>query len=394
MNNYRADFISEKENSHEANELSINGILFVGLDVHKQTIAVAVAEPGRCPAIYRSEIRNTKSSVLKMIQGLEKEYKDYHLLFCYEAGPTGYVLYRFLTEKGYECVVVAPSLLPRKPGDRIKTDRRDSMKLATTLRSGDVTPIWVPDNEQEAMRDLTRARDDMKKQEKTAKQQLSSFLLRHGHIWPSGRTRWTAAFYNWVESLKFDKDWQQIVLQEYVDAVKAASQRLNDITAQMMKALEQWNLYPVVKSLIALRGIDKVAAMILLAELGDIRRFTSPKQLMAYLGLVPSEHSSGGSRKQGSITKTGNTHARRILVEAAWCYRFTARKTMHLKRKEQFASQRAREIAWKAQKRLCGRYKDLSQSGKNIKKVCIAVARELSGFVWDIAQQEMPRVTV
>ena len=393
MKQYRSQAVLNKDGNRVL-DLKSENTLFVGFDVHKQTIAVAIAEPGRGPALFRSEIRNTKSSLNKMIEGLEKEYKNLHLLFCYEAGPTGYVLYRYLVEKGYECIVVAPSLIPRKPGERIKTDRRDAMKLATTLRSGDLSPIWVPDKDQEAMRDLTRARDDMKKQESNARHQLSSFLLRHGYIWPTGRKRWTKIFFNWIESLQFDQDWQQIVLQEYVDAVKAATKRLNDITSQMLKAMEQWALLPVVNSLIALRGIDKVAAMVLLAELGDIRRFSSPKQLMAYLGLVPSEHSSGGSRRQGRITKTGNSYARRILVEAAWCYRFPARKTMHLKRKEVLASEDAKNIAWNAQKRLCRRYRELCKTSKNLKTVCVAVARELVGFIWDIVRQEMPKAAI
>jgi transposase len=195
-----------------------------------------------------------------------------------------------------------------------------------------------------------------------------------------------------LESLKFEHPWQQVVLQEYIDAVKAASQRVVDITDQMMSALAQWSLRPVVESLVALRGIDKLAAIVLLAELGDISRFDSPRQLMAYLGLVPSEHSSGKRRRQGAITLTGNSHARRMLVESAWSYRFPARQTMHLKRKAVNASQQAKAIAWRAQKRLCGRYRRLIQAGKNQKLVCVAIARELVGFIWDVVRHEMPRV--
>jgi len=242
------------------------------------------------------------------------------------------------------------------------------------------------------MRDLTRARDDLKGQERKARQQLNAYVLRHGHAWPSNKTRWTQTHYNWLESLKFPHDWQQVVLQEYIDAVRAGSQRVADITAQMERVLPQWSLAPVVDSLVALRGIDKLAAMVLLAELGDISRFESPKQLMAFLGLVPSEHSSGGRRRQGAITKTGNRHARRMLVESAWSYRFQARQTMHLKRKAKNASTEAKAIAWKAQKRLCGRYRSLTHAGKNTKLVCVAIARELAGFIWDIACHEMPKV--
>ncbi|MCP5086890.1 MAG: IS110 family transposase, partial [Rhodobacteraceae bacterium] len=233
---------------------------------------------------------------------------------------------------------------------------------------------------------------DMKAQQLKARQQLNAFVLRHGHHWPSNKSRWTKGHYHWLESLKFKHPWQQVVLQEYIDAVKAASQRVVDITDQMMEAMAQWSLKPVVESLIALRGIDKVAAIVLLAELGDISRFDSPRQLMAYLGLVPSEHSSGKRRRQGAITLTGNSHARRMLVESAWSYRFPARQTMHLKRKAANASAPAKAIAWRAQKRLCGRYRNLVQAGKNQKLVCVAVARELAGFIWDIVRHEMPQL--
>lgn len=242
------------------------------------------------------------------------------------------------------------------------------------------------------MRDLSRAREDMKSQELKARQQLGAFVLRHGNCYPKGKTRWTKAHNNWLESLTFPHPWQQIVLQEYIDAVKAASQRVADILTQIEHVLPQWSLAPVVSSLVALRGIDKVAALTLLAELGDISRFDTPKQLMAYLGLVPSEHSSGNRRRQGAITLTGNSHARRMLVESAWSYRFPARQTAHLKRKAVTATEEAKTIAWKAQKRLCGRYQDLIVSGKNQKVVCVAIARELVGFIWDIVRTEMARL--
>ena len=366
--------------------------LYVGLDVHKDSIAIAVAWPGRGEPEYRGEIANKPKTVAKLVQRLSEECGGGVVLFCYEAGPCGYGLCRQIMQTGHDCQVVAPSLIPRKPGERIKTDRRDALKLSRQLRSGDLTAVWVPDQEQEAMRDLTRARGDMKAQQLKARQQLNAFVLRHGHHWPSNKNRWTQSHYNWVESLKFEHPWQQVVLQEYIDAVKAASQRVADITEQMMGALAQWSLKPVVESLVALRGIDKVAAIVLLAELGDISRFDSPRQLMAYLGLVPSEHSTGKRRRQGAITLTGNSHARRMLVESAWSYRFPARQTMHLKRKAVNASQQAKAIAWRAQKRLCGRYRRLIQAGKNQKLVCVAIARELVGFIWDVVRHEMPLV--
>jgi transposase len=364
---------------------------YVGLDVHKDTIAVAVAYPGREAAEWRGEIANRPKAITKLVRRLSEEFGGEVLLFCYEAGPCGYGLYRQLVESGHGCEVVAPSLIPRKPGERVKTDRRDALKLARSLRGGDLTRVWVPDEEQEAMRDLTRARADMKGQEQKARQQLNAFVLRHGHGWPSNRGRWTQAHFNWLESLTFAHDWQQVVLQEYINAVRAASQRVADLTAQLMRALPQWSLAPVVDSLVALRGVDKVAAVTLLAELGDLSRFDSPTQLMAFLGLVPSEHSSGRRQRKGAITLTGNAHARRMLIESAWSYRFPARQTMHLKRKAQQATEPAKVIAWKAQKRLCGRYRTLLQAGKNQKVVTTAIARELAGFVWAIVCEVMPQ---
>jgi transposase len=363
---------------------------YVGLDVHKETIAISVADSGRQEPVYEGEITNTPKRVERKIQQLSERYGGGLLQFVYEAGPCGYGLYRQLLASGHDVQVVAPSRIPKAPGERIKTDRRDAIKLARLARSGDLTPVWVPDTEQEAMRDLTRARDDMKAQERKARQQLNAFVLRHGHHWPKGRSRWTQTHFNWLESLRFEHDWQQVVLQEYIDAVRAATRRVADMMAQMERALPQWSLAPVVEALVALRGIDKLAAMVLMAELGDISRFDSPRQLMGFLGLVPSEHSSGSRRRQGAITLTGNSHARRMLVESAWSYRFPARQTGHLKRKAANAPEEARAVAWKAQKRLCGRYRDLTRAGKNTKLVCVAVARELAGFIWDIVCRVMP----
>jgi transposase len=367
---------------------------YIGLDTHKDSIVVAIALPGRAQAYIDSELANNEKNISKLIHRLSKQFAGQLLLFCYEAGPCGYGIQRQIMASGHDCEVIAPSKIPKKPGEKVKTDRIDARKLAQYLRSGDLTAIWIPDHEQEAMRDLTRARSDMKSQELKARQQLNAFVLRHSHSWPSNKTRWTKSHYNWLESLTFNHDWLQVVLQEYIDAVKAATGRVTDITEQMERVLPQWSMAPVVDSLIALRGIDKLAAMVLLAELGDISRFDSPKQLMAYLGLVPSEHTTGSKRRQGSITRTGNSHARRMLVESAWSYRFPARQTMHLKRKAIKASDKAKAIAWRAQKRLCGRYTTLIQAGKNTKQTTVAIARELIGFIWDIVCHEMPKVKI
>jgi transposase len=366
--------------------------LYVGLDVHKDTIAVAIAHPGRGEPVYRGEVAHTAKAVKKLVGQLYELTGGALIQFCYEAGPCGYGIYRQLLALGAACLVVAPSRIPKAPGERVKTDRRDALKLARLLRAGELQGVWVPNEECEAMRDFTRCRSDFKRQELKARQQLNGFVLRHGHHWPAKKSRWTQAHYNWLESLKFAHPWQQVVLQEYIDAVRAASRRVAQITEQVMQALPQWSLAPVIDSLVALRGLDKVAAITVLAELGDVSRFDSPKQLMGYLGLVPSEHSSGTRRRQGAITLTGNAHARRMLVESAWSYRFPARRTMHLKRKAKFASEEAQAIAWRAQKRLCGRYRQLSWAGKSTKVVTVAIARELAGFIWDIVCHEMPKL--
>lgn len=365
---------------------------FVGLDVHKESIVIAVARPGRQAPERWGEIGNKPKSIEKLVNRVAAAFGGELVQWCYEAGPCGYNLYRQLLALGQDCQVVAPSKIPHKPGDRVKTDRRDAMKLAAHLRNGDLTAVWVPDEEQEAMRDLTRARGDFKAQERKARQQLNAFVLRHGHHWPKDRSRWTQAHMDWLESLTFAHPVQREVLCRYLEAVREASRRVAEITSEMERVLPQWSMAPVIHSLVALRGLDKVAAMTLISELGDLSRFESPRQLMGYLGLVPSEHSSGGRRRQGSITLTGNRHARRMLVEAAWSYRFPARQTAHMRRKAGHASTEAKAIAWKAQKRLCGRYRRLQESGKNTKLTTVAIARELVGFIWAIACQEMPKV--
>ena len=355
---------------------------YVGLDVHKETIAVAVALPGRGDPVYRGEIAHRRGSLRRLMGRLSPHGEV--LSFCYEAGPCGYGVYREIAEAGHECAVVAPSLIPRKPGDRVKTDRRDALTLARLHRSGDLTAVWVPGPEQEAMRDLTRAREDMKGLELKARQRLGAFLLRHGRVY-EGKCRWTQAHSSWLEAQVFESPVQQVVFQEYVDAVAQATARVASLQAQMHEALRSWSLSPAVAGLRALRGVDTITAMTVLAELGDLTRFDSPRQLMSFLGLVPSEHSSGSRRRQGAITKTGNGHVRRVLVEAAWSYRYPARKTAHLRRKAAAAPEAVQALAWAAQKRLCARYRHLLRAGKVKNQVTTAVARELAGFIWAIA---------
>ena len=358
---------------------------YVGLDVHKEKVAVAVAECGRAEPEYYGEIANKSSKVAKLIERLCVRYGGERLLFVYEAGPCGYGLYRQIVASGHACEVVAPSLIPQKAGDRVKTDRRDALGLARLSRAGELTAVWVPEQEQEAIRDLTRAREDMKSIETKARQRLGAFLLRHGQRYELGKERWTQTFFRWLESVKFDSPIQQIVLQEYIEAVKEAQRRVAGLEKQMEQALAGWSLRPVVEGLMALRGVSLITAMTILAELGDISRFDSPRQLMAYLGLVPSEHSSGNSRRQGPITKAGNGHVRRVLVESAWGYRFPARKTRCIERRAAQTSPAVQAIAWEGQKRLCGRYRHLIEAGKVKQQVTTAVARELAGFIWAIA---------
>lgn len=356
---------------------------YVGLDTHKDSIAVAVAQAGRQRAQYWGEIANTPEAIGKLLNKLSPEGEV--LAICYEAGPCGYGIWRQVSAMGHECTVVAPGLIPRKAAERVKTDRRDALTLARLHRAGELTAVWVPGVQQEAMRDLSRAREDMKAAERRMRQRLSAFLLRHGHVY-RGKSRWTQAHWRWIEQLKMATPVQQIVLSEYADAVQDAQRREQSLVRQIEQALPGWSLAPVVHALMALRGISLINACTVLAELGDITRFDHPGQLMAYLGLVPSEHSSGGARVQGGITKSGNTHVRRALVEAAWAYRFAARKSRTIQRRAERTSEQVQAIAWAAQKRLCARYRHLIEAGKNSKQACTAVARELAGFIWDIAR--------
>jgi len=356
---------------------------YVGLDVHKETIAVSVAESQGGEVRYHGEIANTTEAIVKLVKQLRKG--DAELSFCYEAGPCGYGIYRQLSDLGWNCKVVAPSLIPKKAGDRVKTDRRDSLMLARLLRAGELTAVWVPDGAQEALRDLTRAREDMKHLQRQAKQRLLAFLLRHGKSY-SGKSNWTQAHYRWLEGVKFDHPVQQIVFQEYVDTVKDMTKRVDALDKQIESAASESVFWPVIEGLMALRGVNTLTATTIVAEIGDLRRFASAPQLMAYLGVVPSEHSSGGTKSRGGITKTGNGHVRRVLVEAAWTYRHPARKTVTLQRRAERTSAEVQEIAWKAQKRMCSRYKSLEARGKLKVQVCTAIARELAGFIWAVGQ--------
>ena len=356
---------------------------YIGLDVHKETIAVAVAEGDGGEVRFFGEIVNTPEALDKLVKQLSKAGAQ--LSFCYEAGPCGYGIHRQLRALGWDCQVVAPSLIPKKAGDRVKTDRRDALSLARLHRAGELTAVWVPDGAQEALRDLTRAREDMKHLQLQAKQQLLAFFLRYGKRF-SGKCNWTQAHYRWMEEVKFEHPTQYIVMQEYIDTVIALSKRLKAFDEHIQSAASQSVLWPVIEALMALRGMNLLAATILVAEIGSLTRFASAPQLMAYLGLVPSEYSSGPKQTRGGITKTGNGHVRRLLIEAAWTYRHPARKSNVIQRRAERTTQLVQDIAWKAQTRLCSRYRKLEARGKLKVQVSTAVARELAGFIWAIGQ--------
>jgi transposase len=359
--------------------------LYIGMDVHKESIAVAsVANDHDAEVIYLGSIGTRQCDIDQLVRKLQAKAK--HLVFVYEAGPCGYWLYRYLAKKGHRCWVVAPSLIPKKAGDRVKTDRRDAVQLARLMRSGDLTPVYVPQAEDEAIRDLTRAREDAIGDLKAAKFRLKAFLLRHD-IRYTGRAAWGPAHLRWLSEVVCATPAQQIVFQAYVRAVNEHTERLQRLEQELHEHVKTWRLQPVVEALQALRGVQFTVAVTLVAELGDLTRFDNPRQLMKYLGLIPTEYSSGERRRQGTITKAGNTHARRVLVEGAWAYRYPAKVSRHLQLRLEQQPKAIQDISWKAQVRLCKRYRRLIARGKHANQVVVAIARELVGFMWAIAKQ-------
>jgi transposase len=362
---------------------------FVGLDVHADTIEVGVAEAGRQPGRCVGGIAHDVNKLLKLLARYG-DARQVHVV--YEAGPTGYGLQRALAKRGYACQVIAPSLIPKRAGDRVKTDRRDCKRLAELSRAGELRAVWVPDPADEAMRDLTRAREDAVNARTQARQQLKAFLLRHD-VRYAQRTSWTKTFYRWLSTLSFESSAAQTAFTEYWQAVCAADERVTRLTDTLVRSIVGWRFEPVVKALQVLRGIDQLSAIGLVTEIGDMARFSHPRQLMAYLGLVPSQHSTGERVVRGSITKTGNGHARRLLTEAAWNYRFRPRVGYRAQRRAEDLPQGLRELGWKAQLRLTARFARLLARGVHKNKVCVAVARELTGFVWAIAKQQQRAYT-
>jgi transposase len=359
--------------------------LYVGMDVHKESIAVAyVARDHDAQVIYLGTIGTRQADIDQLIRQLHSKAK--HLVFVYEAGPCGYWLYRYLSKKGYVCWVVAPSLIPKKAGDRIKTDRRDAVQLARLMRSGDLTPVYVPTVEDEAIRDLCRAREDAIADLKAAKFRLKAFLLRHD-IRYTGQATWGPAHLRWLSDVVCPTPAQHMVFQEYVRAVTEHTERLQRLEQELQEHVKSWRLNPVVEALQALRGVQFTVAVTTVAELGDLTRFENPRQLMKYLGLIPSEYSTGERRRQGAITKAGNTHARRALVEGAWAYRYPAKVSRHIQLRLETQPKVIQDISWKAQVRLCKRDRRLIARGKHANQVVVAIARELVGFMWAIAKQ-------
>ena len=365
--------------------MSESTTLYVGMDVHKESIAVAyVARDHDAQVMYLGTIGTRQADIDQLIRQLHSKAK--HLVFVYEAGPCGYWLYRYLRKKGYVCWVVAPSLIPKKAGDRVKTDRRDAVQLARLMRSGDLTPVYVPTVEDEAIRDLCRAREDAVADLKAAKFRLKAFLLRHD-IRYMGQATWGPAHLRWLSEVVCPTPAQQIVFQEYVRAVTEHTERLQRLEQELHEHVKSWRLHPVVEALQALRGVQCTVAVTTVAELGDLTRFEHPRQLMKYLGLIPSEYSTGERRRQGAMTKAGNTHARRALVEGAWAYRYPAKVSRHLQLRLETQPKVIQDISWKAQVRLCKRYRRLIARGKHANQVVVAIARELVGFMWAIAKQ-------
>ncbi len=356
---------------------------YVGLDVHKDSISLAAGKAGREPAESIGRIPNDGVRLLKRLDKLGAREQ---IVCCYEAGPTGYGLYRYLRSAGVRCDVIAPSLTPDRQGDRVKTDKRDAVKLAHYLRSGDLTTVWVPDEQTEALRDLVRARDDAKIGEIKARQRLGKFLLRQDRRYP-GKTAWTGRHLEWIRGQKFERTAQDRVLREYLHSVDQGSEAVKRLTTDIGELVEGSTLEPLVRALQALKGVRLVTAAGIAVELGDLQRFPKARDLMGYVGLGVSEDSTGKRRRQFAITKTGNKQVRRLLVEAAWAYRHPPRKSADLRKRSEGLSPEIQDIGWTAQYRLHRRYRRLRARRKPHQVVIVAIARELAGFVWAIGQQ-------
>lgn len=355
-------------------------ITHVGLDVHAERIVIATLE-GQAREAVVSDIPNDPKIIRRTFSRLIGQ--AFELRCCYEAGPCGFELYRQLNTMGVRCEVVAPSLIPVRAGDRVKTDRRDATKLARLYRAGELTTITVPTAEQEAVRDLLRARDDVRKDLIAARHRLSKFLMRHGRVFRGG-TKWTQRFWTWLRTQVPERECERLTFEHYVHQVEHLVARRADLDREIQRIAGTEPYAAAVAKLVCLRGISTLSAMALIGEIHDFRRFENPRQLMAYVGLVPREYSSGGKEKRGGITKTGSGHARRILTEAAWSYRH--RPTLGPRARRALTNQPAELLTYvhKAQVRLHRRYSRLVGHGKKPQVAVAAVARELCGFVWGV----------
>jgi transposase len=365
-----------------------NSVVYVGLDAAKAKLAVALAEGGRNGDVRcLGEIDNTPAAIERLIDKLARKYAQVHA--CYEAGPTGYGLHRQIRALGHACDVIAPSLVPTRPGDRVKTNRQDAVTLARLLRAGEPSTIWVPDAIHEAVRDLVRAREVAAEDLRRKRQQLLSFLLRHGRSF-TGRRHWSKAHARWLAGQAFEHPAQQIVFQDQIDAVADAQTRLERMDQQLASIVPTWSMAPVVAAYQAMRGVSFLVAVIFAAEIGDVRRFDSPRQLMAFLGLVPCERSTGETIRRGGLTLAGNRRVRRALVEGAWSYRYPARVSETIRTRLEALPKAVREMAWKAQVRLCARYRRLLAAGKAAPVAVAAIAREMAAFLWAIGRHVQP----
>jgi transposase len=360
--------------------------VYIGLDTHKSSISMAIALPGKEEAGYYGKISGSSPNVERILRRVMKQYNvsKSDIIISYEAGPCGFVLARRLVQLGFDVIVAAPSLMPQKPGVKVKTDKRDAKKIAELLRDGQLTAVHIPDEKDEAIRDLCRARTDAVDDLRRTRQRLGAFLLRNGHIY-TGRSNWTEAHMRYLREIVMPDPSQKVALEEYIISIQAASERTQRLEEHMETLQQGWSRLSFVKALQSFRGFQMVSAMTVTSELGDLTRFVHPRKLMGFLGMVPSESSSGTHRRQGSITKCGNSHARWMLVEVAHHYRTPPKVSKELSVRQEGLSREIRELSWRAQNRLHRKYIRLKCRHLHENKIVVAVARELVGFIWELA---------